>query len=382
MKLADVLSKLEMQNLIAKEKIVEIGDIDNDIVDASLFTNILLSLGAFITVIFSVASIIAFMAMTMMFDIDFDNIWIYLSILSAILIGLSYLGFSATSLYRLRLSSFFSIIGKITFIILILERIFYFTGYDFSYNIIAWFMVVALIVAVANIYFSKFKFDIVALLFLCFLAIQNTYSIISGIGGIGVVGEYQQMPWIIFYLLKIIIWVGPIVLLLKYNRNFNAHLPFYAFILVQVFAIELFYLGNEITINEATNNLFNLQIGQIFYNLILLAPSVFLAIKLLKQHKQKITWQYYFTFALLLIGTILPISGLYIIIFCFLYGNIYRNGFILIISYILMPLFVATLYLSLQISLDTASALAAIIGIGLLALYAMVRFSKFAKMEG
>ncbi len=379
MKLTDLLSKLEKQNLIAKEKIGEIGDIDNDIIDASLFTNILLSLGAFITVIFSVASIIAFMAMTMMFDIDFDNIWIYMATLSAILIGISYLGFSATSLYKLRLASFFSIIGKTIFIILISERIFYFAGYDISYNIVILSMIVALIIATANMYFSRFKFDIVVIFFLCFFAIENANSIVSEIGGFD---GYEQISWIILYLLKIIIWVVPIALLLKFNRNFNAHLPFYAFILVQVFALEFFSLGSEITVNEATNNLYNLQISQIFYNLILLAPSVFLAIKLLKQHKQKLTWQYYFTFALLLIGSILPISGLYIIIFCFLYGNIYRNGFVLIIAYILMPIFVVKLYLNLQITLDTASALAAIIGIGLLALYAMVRFSKFAKVEG
>lgn len=379
MKLTDILAKLELQNLITKEKIIEIGDIDNDIIDASLFTNILLSLGAFITVILCVASIIAFMAMTMMFDIDFDTIWIYMAILSAILIGLSYLGVSATSLYKLRLASFFSIFGKTIFILFILERVFYFTGYDSSYTIIILSMIVVLVIAIANMYFSRLKFDILVILFLCFFAIENANFIIYTVDG---VAGYGQMPWVIPYLLKIIIWLWPVALLLKYNRNFNAHLPFYAFILVQIFALEFFSLGNEITINDATNNLYNLQISQIFYNLILLAPSVFLALKLLKQHKQKLTWQYYFTFALLLIGSILPISGLYIIIFCFLYGNIYRNGFVLSIAYILMPIFVAKLYLNLQITLDTASALAVIIGIGFLALYALVRFSKFAKMEG
>ena len=372
MQTIEVLSQLKNDNLLDNQSIEDISQIDNDVIGTGVFLNILLSLGALVATLF-VLSFVATIAWSF-FDQSEDIIWIGTGIIAATLIGAGYIIHSPNNLFKLRLSSFFLAIGKLTAIVFIIERLGAYIGYDWLYENIMFIALLALMLAIINLYLSRMKLEVFLLLFGCVLVLK---FVISDFGQ-SISGA--ELPFIAYadseFLINCGLWIWAILSLLVFNLNYKNRLPFYAFIAAQI----ILGLFNINVFNFVVG--FNLNFGmQVVFNLIVLAPSIYLILNLQKPNGQAIDWQYYALFGLLFVGCLLPISNLYIILFCFLFGYTQRDGIILASAYILTPIFVYNLYRRLDLTLDTASTIAIIIGIGFLVAFGIVRFSQFKQSK-
>jgi len=369
------MKTLEILNALKNNKnldIEKISSVDGDIVGASLFINILLSIGAFFSCLFILFFIGSFIALVSNLNKEF--VWGYIGIVAAIMLLLGHLTYSAESLFRLRFSSFLTIFGKAALIFLIFERIGFFIGYENMFKSINYFLPIILLLAIGNMYISKTKFEAFFILFSGFFVVMFVLSTIMFSIGLG--GEFGQFSFVYSLIIAALMWIFVAGLLLKFDKNYLYRLPFYGFITAQIslMGIQSILLFNR-EISVASISLLNW--GSLFYNIILLAAVVYLIFKLQKNSQFKLGWQYITGFFVLASGVFLPIESLYIALFCLIYGYTYRDRFILVAGYLLMPLFVFKLYYSLQLTLDSASLLSFIVGIGFLLAYAIIRFSKF-----
>lgn len=366
MKMQDLMLSLKGSHNVDDEVI---GNIEGDVIGTNLFINILLSLGAFLATGLILSAIVSFFALSI--DLDERNFWLYLVIVSGAMLGLGYVTHSKTSVFTLRLSTYFMILGKMALILLVFERIGSAIGYDDFFKIIKYFAPLALVFAAVNMYVGKIKLEIFSILFFCIILqklasshwvyMPKDFNIFFGFGFYVTCG----------------IWIWAVVALMMFDTKYRNRLPFYALILVQFIIISF----DEHIFREASSFHYN-QVNAVIYNLLLLAPSLYLLYKLHAENGNKLSWQYIACCLLLLAGISLPISDLYITIFCFIYGYQFRDRYILVFAYIFTPLFIYKLYHNFNLELSHASILAMIIGVGCLAAWAVVRFTKFNKAVG
>ena len=130
MKMLDILVFLKHKNLISQTEYADIEEIQGDVVGVGSFANILLTLGAFISCILVVLLVLSIIFVTEGFD--GDNIWIYIAVFSAVMLTIGYMSYSNFSLYKLRLSTFFIIVGMAAIVALVAERVGYY--FDFNYT--------------------------------------------------------------------------------------------------------------------------------------------------------------------------------------------------------------------------------------------------------
>lgn len=373
MKMHDLISHLQTTKPIDIE---EIAAIRGDVIGSSLFINILLSVGAFLSSFMMLGAILAFFWGIL--DLGDDYIWLMLGIVAVIMMVLGTIIQSKTSIFQLRLATYFMVIGKLAVVWLIYERVGDYVGFDYLIKNLKYYAPLAVFIAIINMYVGKIKLEIfivllVSIVFLRFALLDDFTWVLGARSRI-------DIPIYYGYFVKAVLWLYSAILLFKYNLGYKNRLPFYALILAQISVSTAYgwmYKSGEVTIiNDFWVGISN-QFTRTGYHLILLAPSLYLILMLLKKNQCRVGWQYIVGFILLLIGTFFPLGDLYIILFCFIYGYAKRDRYILFSAYILMPIFIYKLYRSLELTLSTASLLAMIIGVSLLAIYAVVRFSKF-----
>lgn len=366
MKMQDLMLRLKDGHNVDDEAI---GAIEGDVIGTNLFINILLSLGAFLATGLILSAIVSFLAIGV--DTNERNFWIYLTIVAGAMLVLGYMTHSKTSIFTLRLSTYFMILGKMALILLVFERIGAAIGYDDFFKVIKYFAPLALILAAVNMYVGKIKLEIFSILFFCMIGQKLAAS------------HWVYMPkdFSLFvdlgFLVTCGVWVWAIVALMLFDTKYKNRLPFYALLLVQFivtfFDDDIFRISNSYNYNQVT---------LIIYNLLLLAPTLYLLFKLHAENGNKLSWQYIICSLLLLACITLPISHLYITMFCFIYGYQFRDRYVLVFAYVFTPLFIYKLYYNLGMKLDQASLLAMIIGISCLAAWAVVRYTKFNKVAG
>ncbi len=373
MKMFETLNALKNNKNLDIKKITSI---DGDVIGASLFINILLSFGAFLSCLFILLFIGSSIALALGFDEN--TIWLYIGIIAAIMLILGHVSHSDKNLFKLRFSSFLMIFGKIALIVLIFERIGFLIGYEDMFKNINYFLPIILLLAISNMYIGKTKLEIFFILFFGFFVVMFFFSDIMFSTWLG--SGFTKFPFVYNLIIAALMWVFVAGLLLEFDKSYSSRLPFYGFIIAQILLMlvqSVFLFNREISVGDIS--LFNW--GGILYNIILLAAVIYLIFKLQKNSEFKLGWQYIVGFLILAAGIFLPIENLYIAIFCLIYGYAYRDKFILIAGYLLMPLFVFKLYYNLQLTLDSASLLSFIIGVGFLVAYVTIRFSKFDKKE-
>lgn len=354
-----------------------IGAIEGDVIGSSLFVNILLSVGAFFASLMILLAMMTFIWSTMGFSDDY--IWLHLLIIGGVMSFAGYKSQSSKGIFGLRMATFFMVFGKLALIGLVFERVGAFVTYDIMWDNLKFFAPMALILAILNMYVSKIKLEIFVLLTIC---ISTTTFFASGIPLFyGDTSSYILPAFGYEFWVRAVIWGGVAYMLLELDNKHRNRLPFYGFIMGQMLIINSSIFFSHSNIFDLFGGFDLILIEHIAYNLILLLPSVYLVWRLHRELKFKITWQYWLGLGLLLIGTLLPISSFYMIIFCFIFGYAKRDNFLLISAYILTPLFIYNLYNDLQLTLDRAAIVAALIGIASLLVWAMVKYSRFEKQE-
>ncbi|MGL1920347.1 MAG: hypothetical protein OCD03_04920 [Hyphomicrobiales bacterium] len=374
MNLSNLLTNL---NSLDDDGFKRIEVIDGDIVGTSLFVNILLSFGAFLTSIFSLIFIMSMSFLAL--DFNEDVFSVHLTFAAITMIGAGYMTHSATGLFGLRISTFFMLFGKTALITLIFERIGAYMGYDNMLDRLQFFTPIAVLLAFANMYVAKIKLEIYLLLTACVLFasfFSSSYSIFYGFSDRQFIQPFAFEFWV-----RCALWVWAIVMLLKFNSEYKNRLPFYAFISAQLVSSYAMSVSRHDGVFELLSGFNLILIEHVVYNLLLAAPTLFLILKLQKASEYKFSWQFMACFGVLLIATILPISNLLIIIFCFIYGYAFRDKFILVSAYIFTPTLIYNLYNDFSLTLDSASLLAMIIGITALLAWGVTKFTKYEKQE-
>ncbi|MBL1420281.1 MAG: hypothetical protein COC24_007215 [Alphaproteobacteria bacterium] len=349
----------------------EIGAIEGDVVGSSLFVNILLSVGAFFASSLILIAILSFLWGTLTFDEDY--FWMHLSLVAGLMIFMGYKSHSTGSVFALRLSTYFMIFGKLALIGLVFERISAMIGYNDFFENLRLYAPLAVLLAIGNMYVGRIKLEIFTLLVITICGLKYVARDWLGMATYFEFDTYLPFPF--DFVISSVLWIWAVVMLLRFDTEYKNRLPFYALtlsLLILAYADEsLFTRVPELMIGRGT---------QIAYNLLLLAPSVYLALKLLKSAGYRLSWQYIVVLLLLLAGAILPIDNLYIILFCFVFGYSRRDRYVIVMAYILTPAFIYQLYHSFDLTLDSASLLAMVVGVGLLVAWAVVRYSKFEKV--
>lgn len=365
MKTQDLIGRLEGVD------VEEINAIEGDVIGSSLFVNILLSVGAFFACLLILIAMLSFLWGTLSFDEDY--IWIHLILVAGAMIFMGYKSHSTTSIFALRLSTYFMIFGKLAIIGLVFERIGAVIGFDALLEDLRLFAPLAVLMAIANMYIGKIKLETFTLLLITICGLK--YIARDWLGMASYFNFDTYLPFPFDLLISCALWIWAVVMLLKFDTEYKNRLPFYALtlsLLVLAYADgSLFTEVPKLLIGNGT---------QIAYNLLLLAPSVYLVLKLLKSNGYKLSWQYIVVLLLLLAGSILPIANLYIILFCFVFGYSQRDRYIIVMAYILTPAFVYELYNSFDLTLDSASLLAMVVGVATLVAWAVVKYSKFEKV--
>ena len=365
MRMQDLLSRLDDAD------VEEIGAIEGDVIGSTLFINILLSVGAFFASLLILIAMLSFLWGAMAFDDDY--IWLHLILVAGVMIFMGYKTHSTKSVFALRLATYFMIVGKLALIGLVFERIGALTSYDILIENLRLFAPLALLMAIANMYIGKIKLEIFALLLISICGLKYITR-----DWLGMATYFSFDTSIVFpfdFVISSLLWIWAVLMLTKYNGEYKNRLPFYALtlsLLILAYADQnLFSKTSVVLIGQWT---------QIVYNLLLLAPSVYLVLKLLKHNGYKLGWQYIAILLLLIAGAILPIANLYVILFCFVFGYSQRDRYILVMAYILTPAFIYELYHHFDLTLDSASLLAMIVGLGALAAWAVVKYTKFEKV--
>ncbi len=323
MKILDLLTTLKNSDGLAIEKIAQI---DDDVIGTSIFINILLAVGAF----FATAFILAFVASFGLFTVSEETIWIYAGIIAIVMVVLGHFTYSSTSLFMLRFSSFFMIFGKIALTVLILERIGFFIGYENLWNNIRYFVPIVLTLAFVNIYIGKTKLEIFFVLFCGFFMMHFLFNELLYYSAIG---NNSFFLYEATFIALVTIFVA--LLLVKFDKNYLYRLPAYAFIAAYIFVMLV-----------VTFNLIETEISVPIYTknwALLIFPSI---------------------------------EGLYITIFCLIYGYVYRDKFMLISGYLLTPLFIFKLYYNLQLTLDKTALVAFTVGVVCLLIYSALRYNR------
>lgn len=374
MSLSDTLSGLKSLNANDYERIEAI---DGDVIGTSLFLNILLSVGAFLTSIFALIFIMSMSFLVLDFSEQVAAVHLAVAAVSMIVAG--YMTYSADSLFGLRLSTFFMFFGKAALITLIFERVGDFLGYDRMFDDLSFWAPLAVILAFANMYVAKIKLEMFLLLFACvsFASFfSNEYNIFHGF-----IARQKIEPFAYEFWVRCLLWVWVIVMLLKFSDQHKNRLPFYAFVAAQIATSNALIFGSHSGVFELLLGFNLILVEHVLYNLLLLAPTVFLIFKLQIASDYKFGWQVMACVGLLVVASILPISNLFIILFCYIYGYAYRDRFVLITAYILTPTFIYNLYNDFNLTLDSASLLAMLIGLVALAAWAVVKYTHFEKQE-
>lgn len=303
MKMQDLMMGLKDKHQIDAEKI---GEIEGDILGSSLFINILLSVGAFLASGMILIAMLSFLWATM--DFDEDYLWLHLSIVAAVMIFMGFKIHSHTSIFGLRLATYFMIFGKLALIGLVYERLVAFTSADFIYDNLQIFAPIALILAIINMYVGKIKLEIYVVLFSCiffvsFFANNDLFWMSSN--------SRIDSPFSYEFLVTLILWIWAVVMLLKFDKKHLNRLPFYALVAVQLillnFDFDRFKVGQMMQMD---------MWSQVIYNLVLLMPSLYLGWKLQQASRYKFGWQYIAAAVVLLFGVVLPVANVYIILFC------------------------------------------------------------------
>uniref|UniRef100_A0A2A4Z3Y2 DUF4401 domain-containing protein n=1 Tax=OCS116 cluster bacterium TaxID=2030921 RepID=A0A2A4Z3Y2_9PROT len=361
MKMQDLMGRLDGVD------VDEIGAIEGDVIGSSLFVNILLSVGAFFACLLILIAMLSFLWGTLSFDEDY--IWMHLILVAGVMIFLGYKSHSTTNVFALRLSTYFMIFGKLAVIGLLFERIGAAIGYDELLEDLRLFAPLAVLLAIGNMYIGKIKLEIFTLLLITICGLKYIARDWMGMASYFNFDTYLPFPFDL--VISSALWIWAVVMLLKFNTEYKNRLPFYALTLSLLI---LAYADGSLFTKVPWHG------TPVAYNLLLLASSVYLVLKLLKANGYKLSWQYIVVFLLLLAGTILPIANLYIILFCFIFGYSQRDRYIIVMAYILTPAFIYELYNSFQLTLDSASLLAMLVGLALLVAWAVVKYSKFEKV--
>lgn len=373
-KMSDLMGHVKQGHDVDLEAI---GKIDGDVIGASLFINIMLSFGAFLSSFFLLFTILSFCFLAL--DFDDDYIWIYLTVAAVSMIGAGYKSHSENSLFSLRLSTFFMYFGKLALIALVLERVYSFYDYK-DIEVAARYMAPAgLVLAALNMYIGKSKLEIFLLLLTGFMLVtffSTETPLFYGMADRQVLSAFGYGFWI-----RALMWIWVMYMLLFKDEGYKDRLPFYAFIVALMSIGNVSFFSTHNGIFEIMSHFNLVLVDHFLTNFLLLLPSIYLMLKLQKNSEIKLSWQFMACFALLVVGCFLPISDLYVILLAFIFGYAYRDRYILVCAYILTPLFVYGLYHDLQLSLDNAALLALMIGLLALAVYLVVRFTKFDVKE-
>ena len=236
-------------------------------------------------------------------------------------------------------------------------------------------MYTALILTIINFYFAKSKIEIFISLVSTFLFIKyasvNIFEYLE-------LGDIRNVTINLFgFWLNILVWLTALYLLLFNQNDYKYRLPFYAIITSILIFNPFGYFGNV----NLDNAIINFSTENIISGIVLAAPLIYIITKLFKEYGLKYKWQFIACVVAIIAGMLLPISNLYIAIFCLLHGHFYRDVYSKLASYILFPFIIFNLYHSMKLTLSSASLVSLIVGIILSIIFVIIKYTKFEMDE-